>query len=694
MKVASRILQIFRDTLLLIFSSHVNMKLLRDISIFKQLRIKELITLCKTIENKTFQAGDLIIREGDIGDFMYIIKQGEVKVFINDSQNNEIILAKLEKGRYFGEQALINKVPIRRNANIVAITAVECVRISHDHLQKALNAHEDIKSTLQLIGKREFSKKMAGQLSLLHFLPEDLIYKLDGKIIDYADQELIFSQGDEPDNVYFILAGMVEIHILKPHASPLVTRLNTGQIFGELGILEKTTRAGTALAKGPVKVLAIQAAIFQDIYQSTPKLQDALATREYLYHLPLKGTVTITQAKLLDLPSTSIEYKLTDGRKIYAAQAFDKTIFTMQDQTTSPTEIISYQRGATLKKEIGITNNKIVSILVLGQWIELSYLCGVLLEALPIENWQIELFKKTGSFATEKFQYKNNTEKICYCMNITRADIETQIQAGVIQLNALLDKTGAGQVCGGCKPRVSEMLGIMTWSFASIMNTKPLSPSVRLYRLHLRDNQFYTCLPGQFIVVSALIDAHWIQRSYTITSFSKESKYYEVAIKHEEKGYFTHWLFTQASNESLIKISPPQGNFTLNLRKKNPVVFFAAGIGITPAYAYVSAIKKEKSKRPLLIHYSAREEVDFVFIEELSKNASKHKNITLQLHLTSQKGRLKEEDIRQIILSSLKADFYICGPKSYRELIISNLKKHNIPDSRIKIEIFKPNVDF
>ena len=77
------------------------MKLLKNVSFFKQLRMKEFITLCKTIETKTFQAGDLIIQEGDIGDYMYIIKQGEVKVFIYDSQNNEIVLAKLEKRELF-----------------------------------------------------------------------------------------------------------------------------------------------------------------------------------------------------------------------------------------------------------------------------------------------------------------------------------------------------------------------------------------------------------------------------------------------------------------------------------------------------------------------------------------------------------------------------------------------------------------
>jgi len=58
---------------------------------------------------KEFNKGDIIIKEGDPGREMYIIKSGSVDVIKSDGER-EIILATLSRGDFFGEMAILENV--------------------------------------------------------------------------------------------------------------------------------------------------------------------------------------------------------------------------------------------------------------------------------------------------------------------------------------------------------------------------------------------------------------------------------------------------------------------------------------------------------------------------------------------------------------------------------------------------------
>src|SRR5579862_3677325 len=57
-----------------------------------------------------FEPGDVILQQGDHGDFAYFIQQGEVEVVRRDSEV-ETVIGLLRKGEHFGETALISNAP-------------------------------------------------------------------------------------------------------------------------------------------------------------------------------------------------------------------------------------------------------------------------------------------------------------------------------------------------------------------------------------------------------------------------------------------------------------------------------------------------------------------------------------------------------------------------------------------------------
>jgi CRP/FNR family cyclic AMP-dependent transcriptional regulator len=61
-----------------------------------------------TTLGRHYQDGEMIIRQGDPGDCLYVIQKGQVEV-IDESGENEIVLAVLGEKEFFGEMGLFQK---------------------------------------------------------------------------------------------------------------------------------------------------------------------------------------------------------------------------------------------------------------------------------------------------------------------------------------------------------------------------------------------------------------------------------------------------------------------------------------------------------------------------------------------------------------------------------------------------------
>ena len=82
------------------------------------------------------KAGDVIIKQGDDGDYYYIIKNGKCKVTRTSKTGSELTLATLGDGDAFGEEALLSEA--KRNANIVMTTDGALVRLSKEDFNELL----------------------------------------------------------------------------------------------------------------------------------------------------------------------------------------------------------------------------------------------------------------------------------------------------------------------------------------------------------------------------------------------------------------------------------------------------------------------------------------------------------------------------------------------------------------------------
>ena len=105
---------------------------------FRRIPPANIQAIFTSLEDIDVDIGDNIIRQGDQGDYFYIIKSGRCMVTRKmPGQDKEIKLADLSPGSTFGEEALISDA--ERNASIVMLSKGVLSRLSKDDFLKLLN---------------------------------------------------------------------------------------------------------------------------------------------------------------------------------------------------------------------------------------------------------------------------------------------------------------------------------------------------------------------------------------------------------------------------------------------------------------------------------------------------------------------------------------------------------------------------
>jgi CRP-like cAMP-binding protein len=94
---------------------------------FSKVPAGNLHTLFGRFEAMPVEAGQVIIKQDDVGDYYYLIRSGSARVTRSVGENKVITLAELQPGQGFGEEALISGDP--RNASVVMLSEGELMRL-------------------------------------------------------------------------------------------------------------------------------------------------------------------------------------------------------------------------------------------------------------------------------------------------------------------------------------------------------------------------------------------------------------------------------------------------------------------------------------------------------------------------------------------------------------------------------------
>ena len=244
-----------------------------------------------TVE-KTFSNGEIIIKQGDTGNTFFQLLEGKVGVYKNYEQADQVQVAILEQGQYFGEMAVIENYP--RSTTVVAEGDVKVIEIAAEELNEYISQNPDkILEIMKLLGKRidamtndyneakkvldeirlsnsrdkyqSFFNNMIQQsifLSAKNFRLEkpsaeslrEAAEKVSGQkpenAVTYSYGTIIFKQGEVGKCMYIVHSGSVTIYSNYGQVNELkLTEVTPVACFGELGLISGEQRSATAVVE-------------------------------------------------------------------------------------------------------------------------------------------------------------------------------------------------------------------------------------------------------------------------------------------------------------------------------------------------------------------------------------------------------------------------------------------------------------
>jgi ferredoxin-NADP reductase len=194
---------------------------------------------------------------------------------------------------------------------------------------------------------------------------------------------------------------------------------------------------------------------------------------------------------------------------------------------------------------------------------------------------------------------------------------------------------------------------------------------------------------GQFCTFRATIDAEPVVRCYSMSSSPDVGDPLTTTVKRVPAGRMSNWMVDALRAGDVIDVMSPAGLFVLHDRPpETPIVAFAGGSGITPVISIIKTALAT-TDRPLLLVFANRSRDAVIFDDELARlEAASGGRLEVHHHLDTEAGFLDAVRCAELVGERAHADFYVCGPGPYMDVVEGGLAIIGVPADRLFIERF------
>ena len=124
----------------------VDIDVVRKAPLFSALDDEAAKALMESMTASRLERGDILFREGDRGDRLYVIGEGKIKLGLTSNDGRENLLAILGPGEMFGELSLFD--PGARTATATAVAETQLIALGHEDLDSFLSGRPAVATTM------------------------------------------------------------------------------------------------------------------------------------------------------------------------------------------------------------------------------------------------------------------------------------------------------------------------------------------------------------------------------------------------------------------------------------------------------------------------------------------------------------------------------------------------------------------
>lgn len=211
--------------------------------LFNTLEGNELNIIIEAMKEKCYHKDEMIIQQGDFGDCLYLIDNGQLKCHKTFSTGEEKLVKVYDKGEIFGELSLLYNSP--RAAKVIVSSQKANLWI----LDRETFSHIVKESA---IAKRKRYEKFLNDVEIFSTMDLYEISQICDALIKltFNKDEYVIHEGEISDYFYIIEDGEAQATQLIENGNKIIVKeYQTGDYFGELALIRNTPRAANIIAK-------------------------------------------------------------------------------------------------------------------------------------------------------------------------------------------------------------------------------------------------------------------------------------------------------------------------------------------------------------------------------------------------------------------------------------------------------------
>jgi CRP-like cAMP-binding protein len=245
--------------------------------LFSDLGHDEFLEVLKKVRSVELVPGAYVFREGDSGDSIFLIAEGEVEVIGSAKDASRVTLARLPEGSVFGEFGFF--LGSRRTMDVRAVSKSTVLELTKEDLDGIISRYGRVEAVLFDFYKDRVVDTLLAVTSLFRPLTAEDRKEVLAAVMRsaYLPGEDIVREGEEGQTMYLIKCGEVAVWVKgKDGGRNEVARLGPGDFFGEIALATSRPRVATVTAATGVELVEIPRPVIRDMAFKHPEIKEAL----------------------------------------------------------------------------------------------------------------------------------------------------------------------------------------------------------------------------------------------------------------------------------------------------------------------------------------------------------------------------------------------------------------------------------
>jgi len=274
---------------------------LSDNFIFATLTSDERMLLIDSMIMDTVEEDTVIIKQGTVGDFFYVLEEGQVSYTVDGN-----LVGSSKTGASFGELALLYNCP--RSCSCIADT--DCIMWKVDQktfrFMLANNNSNQMKDIHAVLKKVPFLSEL-GDRTLSRLVDAMTT-------VTFPDEERIISKGDTGEVFYILRQGTVRVHEIGDNNTIADQVIGPGDWFGERALVTGEPRTASVTSTSFCQTLCLSREIFEKVLGPLKDLMEVAQRKRLLAGVPLFATSNLQPFEMARLTELVTEFSYPKGK--------------------------------------------------------------------------------------------------------------------------------------------------------------------------------------------------------------------------------------------------------------------------------------------------------------------------------------------------------------------------------------------